>query len=70
MTPTQYSQNLLNRIPVISSTGAYTRSGLQEDNKVFDINSKASLDVSDGFGIAPLYEIPAGLAGWETFNDT
>lgn len=69
MTPTQYKQSLLNRIPAIAATGTYTRSWLEQSQKVFDINNPASLDVSDGWGIAPLYAIPQNPAR-STFNET
>lgn len=65
-----YSQNLANNKGAISATGTYTRSGLVQDQKVFDINDKASYDISDGRGIAPLNKIPPNGWGFDTFNDS
>ncbi len=66
----EYSINLQNAKGAINSTDNPTRAALLAEQAVFDVNSWASLDISDGWGISPLYDIPAGTVGWETFNET
>jgi hypothetical protein len=70
MNESQYSVSLQNAIAGIGSIGGtYTFTGLAQQQKIFDINSKEALDVSDGWGIAPLYAIPQNPAR-STFNET
>lgn len=66
----KYSINLQNAKGAINSTGNPTRATLQTEQAAFDINSGASFDISDGYGISHLYAIPVNGPGFEAFNDS